>query len=179
MPFFDLLQTKSIMIGARVTTDHKDLRHKACQWLEVNKDYCNAFFLDDEDIDKHIREMRKVPTHATNHEIFALSAILNRAIYIHSYDCIDHPLVILHDSVEHQSGPPLLFSFHRDNHYNLLYPSSGSSNDIEGLNSSTPAIKTNLLPPQSLRCRMALLPGGDMEMNLLCHWIHWMGNQLD
>ena len=115
--------------GDRGDGHHKDLRHKVCQWLTVNQDCLKNFFSGDKDFDKHIREMRKVGTYADHHEIIALSAILNQAIHIHSYDFIN-PLVILHDSVEHQSGPPLLFSRHRENHYNSLYHRSGRSNEV-------------------------------------------------
>ena len=64
--------------------------------------------------------MRNVGTYGTHCEIIAVSAILERAIHILSYD-YEHPLVILHDSVSSVSGGPLLISRHRGNHYNSLY----------------------------------------------------------
>ena len=63
--------------------------------------------------------MRKVDTYGTNPEVVALSAILSRTINIRAYRYKD-PLIILHESVEHVCGPPLMISRHRDNRYNYL-----------------------------------------------------------
>ena len=53
--------------------------------------------------------MKNVGTYGTNHEVIAVSAILERAIHILSYDYRE-PLGILHESVLGVSGSPLLIS---------------------------------------------------------------------
>ena len=101
---------------------HANLRVKVCGWLEREKKNLENFVChaENEGIDAHICEMRKPDTYGTNLEVVALSAILLREIHIHAYD-YEYPLVMLHESVHHVSGPPLMISRRRDNHYNSLF----------------------------------------------------------
>lgn len=114
--------------------NHVSLRRDTCNWLEKNKESISGFFVfvKGESIEKHISKMRELHTWGGNVELYALSAILQREFRVHSFSYIKRGHhSILHESVTEPSGPPILLSHHKGNHYNSLVRVNGKQSVTE------------------------------------------------